>query len=147
MKSDGGGLAYLTYIGGSGGEGDPAGYVGGIAVDAQGNAYVAGITRSADFPTTLGAFQPAIGSKFVCDSDPNAGLCGDAFVLKLSPTGDRLIYSTFLGGSDYDDAKAIATDSTGAAYITGMTASPDFPTTSGAFQTQLHRCRRLRRQA
>ena len=137
LKPDGSGFAYITYIGGSGGEGDRAGYVGGIAVDAQGNAYVTGITRSADFPTTPGAFQPAIGSKFICDSDPNAGLCGDAFVLKLSSDGSRLIYSTFLGGSDYDDAKAIAIDTTGAAYVTGMTASPDFPTTSGAFQSQL----------
>lgn len=133
LKPNGSGFAYLTYIGGTGGEGD-AGYVGGIAVDSQGNAYVAGVTRSADFPTTPGAFQPNIGSTFVCDSDPNAGLCGDAFVLKLSPTGDHLVYSTFIGGSDYDDAKAIAIDSTGAAYITGMTASPDFPTTPGAFQ-------------
>jgi hypothetical protein len=137
LKADGSGFDYITYVGGSGGEGDLAGYVGGIAVDAQGNAYVAGITRSADFPTTANAFQPMIGSQFVCDEDPNAGLCGDAFVLKLSPAGDRIIYSTFLGGSDYDDAKAITIDSTGSAYITGMTASPDFPATGGAFQSQL----------
>lgn len=137
LKADGSGFAYITYIGGSGGEGDPAGYVGGIAVDAHGNAYVTGITRSPDFPTTPDAFQTSIASQFVCDDDPNAGLCGDAFVLKLSAGGDRLIYSTYLGGSDYDDAKAIAVDSTGAAYITGITASPDFPTTDGAFQTQL----------
>ena len=137
FKPDGTGFQYITYIGGSGGEGDPGGYVGGIAVDTQGNAYVAGITRSPDFPTTPGAYQPSIGSKYVCDSDPDAGLCGDAFVLKLSPAGDRLVYSTYLGGSGYDDAKAIAIDSAGAAYITGMTASPDFPVTNGAYQSQL----------
>lgn len=137
LKADGSGFAYLSYIGGAGGEGDLSGYVGGIAVDAQGNAYVAGIARSQDFPTTAGAFQTSIGSKFACDADQNAGLCGDAFVLKLSPAGDRIVYSTFLGGSDYDDAKAIAIDSTGAAYVTGMTASPDFPTTAGAFQAGL----------
>lgn len=137
LKADGSGFAYITYVGGSGGEGDPGGYVGGIAVDSQGNAYVAGITRSSDFPTTFGAYQPTIGSKYVCDSDPNAGLCGDAFVLKLSPSGDRLIYATYLGGSGYDDAKAIAIDSTGAAYITGTTASPDFPVTNGAYQAEL----------
>lgn len=136
LKPDGSGFAYFTYIGGSGGEGDLAGYVGGIAVDSQGNAYVAGITRSSDFPITPGAFQTSIASQYACDSDPNAGLCGDAFVLKLSPAGDRLLYSTYVGGNDYDDAKAIAIDSTGAAYITGMTASQDFPTTSGAFQIQ-----------
>jgi hypothetical protein len=138
LKADGSGFAYLTYIGGAGGEGDIAGYVGGIAVDAQGNAYVAGVTRSSDFPTTPGAFQTAIGSQFACDDDPNAGLCGDAFLLKLSSDGSRLIYSTYLGGSDYDDAKAIAIDSQGNAYVTGITASVDFPTTAGAFQSQLH---------
>lgn len=133
-----GSLAYATYIGGSGREGDPGGYVGGIAVDDAGNAYVAGVTRSADFPITPTAFQRSIGSQFACDSDPEAGLCGDAFVLKLSPNGDRLLYSTFLGGRDYDDAKAIALDSEGAAYVTGITASADFPVTPGALQTTLH---------
>jgi hypothetical protein len=135
LKADGSGFEYITYIGGSGGDGESDGYVGGLAVDPQGNVYVAGVTGSPDFPTTTGAYQTMSGSQFECDDDPNAGLCGDAFVLKLSPAG-TLIYSTFLGGSDYDAANAIAVDSTGAAYITGVTASPDFPATSAAYQAR-----------
>jgi len=101
-------------------------------------AYVAGVTRSTDFPTTPGAFQTSIGSQFACDSDPDAGLCGDGFVLKLNSSSNRLLFSSFLGGSDYDDAKAIAIDSTGSEYTTGTTIFPDFPTTDGAFQTTLY---------
>ena len=136
FKSDASGFEYITYLGGSGGEGDPGGHIGGIAVDAQGNAYLVGVTRSSDFPTTPGAYQTTIASQFVCDDDPNAGLCGDAFVAKLDPRG-KLLYSTYLGGNDYDDAKAIAVDNAGCAYVTGMTASLDFPTTAGAFQPGL----------
>src|SRR5207237_6597968 len=105
-----------TYLGGSGDEG---GY--GIAVDASGNAYVAGITDSTDFPTTAGAFQPTFG-----------GGSGDAFVTKLAPTGSALAYSTYVGGSALDRARGIAVDALGNAYVTGLTVSTDFPTTAGA---------------
>jgi hypothetical protein len=108
-------LVYSTYLGGSDSEG-----AWGIAVDASGNAYVAGGTGSADFPTTAGAFQTIGG--------------GDAFVAKLDPSGSTLLYSTYLGGSEGDGASAIAIDSTGNAYVAGATTSPDFPTTPGAFQ-------------
>ncbi|MGH8092193.1 MAG: SBBP repeat-containing protein [Chthoniobacterales bacterium] len=118
LNSTGSGLVYSTYLGGY--EIDRG---QGIAVDTSGNAYVAGLTYSDDFPTTAGSFQPTL----------NGGL--DAFVTKLNPTGTGLIYSTYLDGSFYAEGDAIALDPSGNAYVTGLTASSDFPTTAGAFQT------------
>ena len=128
-------LVYSTYLGGSGAE---QGH--GIAVDADGSAYVTGgrqsnvqgWTPSNDFPTTAAPFP----------SGSNGGACvGDsfyasfnAFVTKLNPAGSELTYSVFLGGSDYDEGFGIAIDREGNAYVTGRTASNDFPTTAGAFQ-------------
>jgi hypothetical protein len=122
-------LAYSTYLGGSG---DDFGHD--IAADSGGNAYVTGETGSPNFPTTPGAFQPAFG-----------GGSGDAFVAKLNPTGTALVYSTYLGGSGFDEGLGIALDpgcgpapaAPCNAYVTGDTSSPNFPTTSGAFQTSL----------
>jgi hypothetical protein len=85
----------------------------GIAADAQGNTYVVGTTRSADFPL-MGPLQPTRG-----------GLA-DAFVAKLNARGE-LMYSTYLGGSGTDDAYAVAVDRDGCAYVTGRTDSPNFP--------------------
>src|SRR5207244_10403011 len=95
----------------------------GIAVDAAGNAYVTGDTNSADFPTTAGAFQ----------TTSSGGT--DAFVTKLNPAGSALVYSTFLGGSSFDQGSGIAVDASGDAYVTGRTFSTDFPTTEDGFQT------------
>jgi len=121
LDPSGSGLVYSTYLGGSGGilVGD-MGF--GIAVDAGANAYITGYTSSADFPTTLGAFQSVA-------QDQNNG-----FVTKLNDTGSALVYSTYLGGTGYDYATAIAVDFAANAYVTGITASLDFPTTPGAFQ-------------
>jgi pimeloyl-ACP methyl ester carboxylesterase len=113
-------LVYSTYLGG--GDSD----VGeGLAVDATGHAYVTGWTWSLDFPTTPGAVQPTLGGWW------------DAFVAKLDPTGSALVYSTYLGGSNYDEGRGLAVDATGHAYVTGYTGSPDFPTTPGAVQPTL----------
>src|SRR5438132_548275 len=109
-------LVYSTYLGGSGSDASS-----GIAVDTQGNAYVTGVTRSSDFPTTAGAFQTTFG-----------GLI-NAFVTKLNPTGTALLYSTYLGGFGSNQGFAIAVDTLGNAYVTGG-AVRDFPTTLGAFQ-------------
>ena len=122
LSADGASLAYSTYLGGGG---DEAGY--GIAVDATGAAYVTGNTASGDFPTRSGAFETSDAFDTVNESD--------AFVTKLSTDGTSLAYSTYLGGGGFDGGWDIAVDATGAAYVTGKTASSDFPTTSGAFQT------------
>jgi hypothetical protein len=138
LNAEGTALIYSTYLGGSTACGPdtlgislPGDVGNGIAVDADGNAYVAGQACSKDFPTTKGAFQTinnAANSKA-----PNA------FVIKLDPAGTSLLYSTFVGGTGQsnagDVAQAIVTDSSGAAYIGGTAFSSNFPTTSGAFQT------------
>jgi Bacterial Ig-like domain (group 3)/Beta-propeller repeat len=124
LNAAGSALVYSTYLGGSlfdGGEG--------IAVDSAGNAYVIGQTTSNDFPTTPGAFQTVCNGGSNCDSD------GDAFVAKLNPEGSALVYSTYLGGSDFDVGMGIAVDDAGNAYASGITDSADFPTTPGALQT------------
>ena len=110
-------LLYATFLGGSDWEsGD------GIAVDASGAAYVTGYTQSPDFPTTPGAY----------DTTRNGP---DAFVVKLNPSGGGLAYATFLGGSGWDAGNSIAVDSSGGAYVTGVTPSSDFPATLGAYDT------------
>jgi len=113
-------LSYSTYLGGNGGDFGAA-----IAVDAGGNAYVTGNTSSTDFPTTAGAFQVSFGGN----------IDGDAFVTKLNSTGTALVYSTYLGGIDYDSGSGITVDTEGNAYVTGYTRSNNFPITAGAFQT------------
>ena len=111
-------LSYATFIGGSGTD-----YGVGLAVDADGSVYTAGLAASVDFPTASGAFQPAYGGS------------GDAFVVKLDPTGSALVYATFLGGSAHEHAEQIAIDGSGSAYVLGHTLSTDFPTTPDAVQT------------
>ncbi len=109
-------LEYATFLGGAG---DDEGR--GITLDGYGCAYVTGKTDGGGFPTTAGAF----------DMIPN-GLY-DVFVTKLHPSGTALHYSTFLGGSGYDQGYGIALDGCGCAYVTGRTMSSSFPITSGAF--------------
>jgi hypothetical protein len=115
LNSSGNDLIYSTFLGGWGGGGwiDEG---NSIAVDAVGNAYVVGYTECIDFPT-VNPFQADPG-----DDD------GDGFVTKLNATGNDLLYSTYLGGDAKDLCYAIAVDAYGSAYVTGYTASTDFPT-------------------
>ncbi|HEV2222202.1 MAG TPA: SBBP repeat-containing protein [Candidatus Acidoferrales bacterium] len=123
-------LAYSTFLGGSGGSAAFA-----VFVDSQGNAYVAGTAQSG-FPTTTGVLQPAYGGSGQFDTN--------AFVSKLNPSGDGLLYSTYLGGTNPSGASSpidatafgIVADSQGNAYVTGYSNSPDFPVVN-AFQPTL----------
>jgi hypothetical protein len=119
MKLDpSGNTSYATFLGGSSGEG-----VGGIAIDASGNAYVAGTTSSTDFPVVNAYQATAQGSS-------------DGFVAKLNPTGTALLSSTRLGGADIDVIEAIAVDSGGSAYVTGHTKSVNYPTLNAVQPTK-----------
>jgi hypothetical protein len=113
-------LIYGTYLGGSGNE-----IAAGLAIDSAGDAYVTGSTGSTNFPVSTGAPQTVLKS------------ANDAFITKLNPSGSAVVYSTYLGGSAEDDGHAIAVDGSGNAYITGATASTDFPVTTGAFQAAI----------
>jgi len=127
FRPDGGALVYSTYIGGQSSD------IGlGIAVDPAGNIYSTGVTLSNNFPVTEGAYQRNPGNPSAEEFDR-----ADCFVFKLNAAGNALLYSTYLGGRQPDGCTALAVDSTGSAYVTGATASINFPVTEGAFQSQL----------
>jgi len=134
LNPSGSALVYSTYLGGRDSD-----YATGIAVDSLGSAYIVGTADCWDtlcgigpFPTTAGSFQPS-------SSDESNT---DTFVTKLDPAGSALVYSTFLAGSIQDGCEidiragfyqlgcipSIAIDSSGNAYVTGLTCSSDFPT-------------------
>lgn len=111
-------LIYSTYLGGNGSEGGRS-----IALDSSGSVYVTGQTTSTNFPL-MNPFQANFGGQ------------EDAFITKLNSMGSAFLYSTYLGGSGSDQGFALATDTTGNAYIVGTTSSYNFPTTN-SFQTTL----------
>jgi len=127
FNAAGSGLVYSTYLGGS-----LADVSEGIAIDPLGNAVVTGFTYSSDFPVTPGAFQTRCGG--------GCNQTSDAFITELNPAGSALLYSTFLGGKDDDGGYGVALDPSGNAYLTGYTASPNFPVTPGAFQRVCNGC-------
>jgi len=129
LNPAGAGLIYSTFLGGSG---DDAAY--GLAVDSSGAAYVAGATSSTDFPT-LGAYQSSLRAG-LCGTAPSTWQCPNTFLTKLNAAGSGLVYSTYLGGSGNEYPLSVAVDSSGSAYVVGLTASNDFPTTPAAFQTK-----------
>ncbi len=114
FNSAGNDLIYSAIIGGSGYD-----VAYSIDVDSEGNAYVVGRTASYDFPT-LNAF----------DDSYNGG--SDLFLFKINSAGDALLYSTYIGGSNYDSAESVCLDQSGDVYIVGETDSLDFPITAGA---------------
>jgi uncharacterized repeat protein (TIGR01451 family) len=119
LNANGSALIYSTFLGGGFTDIGRA-----IAVDINGNAYVAGSTNSADFPV-FNAFQASM-----------TGFQNDGFVTKINAAGAALVYSTFLGGDANDDCLGIAVDSAGRAYVTGSTGSENFPTLGGLQPTK-----------
>jgi len=118
LNASGTGMVFSTYLGGA-----DVDVGSGIALDATGNIYITGYTRSTGFPVTAGVYR----------STKSGG--EDAFVAKLAPTGGSLVYSTFVGASGNDRAQAIAVDASGNAHIAGYTTSVTFPTASAAQAT------------
>jgi hypothetical protein len=118
LNASGSALTYSTYLGGTDLEAPR-----GITVDGSGSAYVVGEELGSDFPTTAGAFRRTSAGDY------------DMFVTKLNATGSALTYSTLLGGSVSDNGQGIAVDAGGNAYALGFSASTNFPTTAGAFDT------------
>lgn len=128
LNATGTGFVYSSFLGGSGSETGRA-----VAVDAAGNGFFTGDSLSQNFPTTAGAFDSSNAGSF------------DAYLVKIDPAGSGKIYSTLIGGGDFENGRGVAVDSAGNAYITGQTASGSvnscnipksnpFPTTSGSFQ-------------
>lgn len=127
INSSGTDLIYCGYIGGFE---DDSGY--GIAVDAEGNAYVTGETDAHQSPWNL---APPGQSTFPVrnwpfrKADSTRGM--EAFVAKVLPSGAEVTYSGFIGGGSSDGGRGIAVDASGCAYITGFTGSHDLPAVGG----------------
>ena len=119
FNSTGTALLYSTFLSGSGIDG-----AYGIALDADGDAFVVGSTSSTDFPITTGALQTKNNA---------SGTTG--FVTELNSSGSSLVYSTYIGGSSSTSVIRAAIDASGNAYLTGTTQDTDFPTTPGAYRT------------
>jgi beta-propeller repeat-containing protein len=125
LSADGSRLLYSTFVGGSAADGTST-----LALGADGSVTITGFTGSSDFPTTRGAVRSAFGG----GTGTYEEVPVDAFAAKLDPTGSRLVYSTYLGGSGDDVGKGVALDEDGSAYYTGFSESPEFPTTPGALK-------------
>ena len=117
LRADGAAAVFSTYLG----HGDED-RCNALAIDSEYNVYVAGFTRSLDFPTTSGAVQTTTGGGI------------DAFMAKISAGGDQLLYSTFLGGGGDDVARGLAVDGEGSIYVVGDTKSVNFPISADARQ-------------
>jgi hypothetical protein len=119
LGASGTSIVYSTYLGGNGGSETTPEQANAIAVDGSGSVYVAGVTNSANFPVTPGAFETSYGG------------ASDAFVAKVNAGGNAMVYSTYLGGSSFDQANGIAVDSRGNAYVAGYTSSGNFASVNG----------------
>jgi hypothetical protein len=121
INSAGTALIYSTYLGGS-----LLDQCLGIAVDSSGNAYITGGTGSTNFPTA-NAIQSTFGG--------GSGSAAEGFVAKINTAGTALVYSTYLGGAAGERGEAIAVDTSGNAYVTGFSASANFPTANAIQST------------
>ncbi|MFZ1289007.1 MAG: SBBP repeat-containing protein, partial [Melioribacteraceae bacterium] len=117
LNPDGSSIVYSTFLGGISTD-----ISNSISLDTSNNVYITGYTFSSDFPTTIGAYQTSFSG-------------GDVFIAKVNFSGSSLIYSTLIGGGSGDGGSSIVVDSDNNAFLTGYTASNNFPTTSNAYQT------------
>ena len=113
-------LVFSTYLGTPGWESG-----GAMTVDDEGYIYVTGSSEDSTFPTTTGAYQEVHNNFF------------DVFVTKLEPDGTSLVFSTFIGGTDTEQAADIVLDDSGNVYVCGGTYSDNYPTTKDAYQSQV----------
>jgi photosystem II stability/assembly factor-like uncharacterized protein len=120
INASGTSFTYSTFVGSSRND-----YIASIAADSSGNSYLFGETAGTNFPVTAGAFDSTLGGST------------DTFAMKLNASGTARLYSSYLGGSGGEDSYGLAVDSTGNAYVIGLTDSTDFPVTAGAFQTNI----------
>jgi hypothetical protein len=123
LNPSGSNLVYSTYLGG-----ESADAAFGIALDAANNAYVTGFSYSTNFPTTPNAFQNHLACINTIYFNANA------FVTEIGAGGTNLIYSSYLGGTNFDQGESIAVDISNNVYVTGFSASTNFPTTNFIFQ-------------
>ncbi len=122
LSADGALLNYSTYLGGSNPE-----TLARIAVDPAGYTTLVGTTNSSNFPTTPGSYQPVFGGGLCGAAGFGQRSCYDAFVTRLTPDGSSLVYSTYMGGSNDDEARGVVVDSSGNAYVVGYHISSDVP--------------------
>jgi len=114
---------FSTYIGGTQDESNVC-----MTTDADGNIYLAGPTPSFDFPVTAGAYSTRL-----CDQS-------DGFIMKMPPDGSSPLFSTFIGGSGWDEFRGIDVDTDTDVFVAGSTDSKDFPTTKGAYNETMNNC-------
>ena len=117
LNKSGTALEYSTFLK----DGDDYGFMGGLAIDKDGCAYITGYGVTKNYPVTQGAFMTTLTTN------------GSGFVTKINKEGNGLVYSTFLGGKSIDYLKDIVVDASGNAYVTGYTQSSDFPITQNAY--------------
>jgi uncharacterized protein (TIGR03437 family) len=134
VNAAGSALAYLTYISATNfiiaPNANPANIAAAIAVDSAGNAYLAGSTFDPSFPATAGAYQTTFSGPYqpgVAYPLPPT----DVFAAKLNPSGTALVWATYIGGTGADAAKSVALDASSTVWLTGTTASPQFPNKQG----------------
>ncbi len=124
IADDPGSLIWSTYLGGSLGDINQD-----LVADSNGDIYICGTTQSADFPTTPGAYDTTFNGGTAAEYG------GDTWIAKLDGVTGQLIYSTFLGGPGDEEPDGIYVNASGEVIVLGLTASPSFPTTAGAYDT------------